>query len=368
MAQASPAKSDVFAIDSLGSKTDGQNSPGFPEPTYQSALDLAILFYNPGFPSDVSDRLGGLGYAVTETVNPADLNQTNLQNFNVLWIAVDTDPASYASQTAEIQSWVADDGGGLVVCQPNIVSAIPVFPNGYEVSVYNIDIPGKEEAMIIDNTHPITQGLVNADLSGNYERVRREDIGNSWTILVVDAETPNDVCLLAAQYGKGRFVFNTHNFNSYVAYPGSDQYVVQLTDWAGSGKAGWETAYRHLFDVSSDLALLREYRDEVLSKKARGRRYKKLLYKNSEAALAVLLDNPELMDQLKALIYANKEAVEDVTLGYRGTIYNTKEIAAFLDAYAKKAPPRLRFLAKLVKRQMLKKQKNGRLFFGFRLE
>jgi hypothetical protein len=93
-----------------------------------------------------------------------------------------------------------------------------------------------------------------------------------------------------------------------------------------------------------------------------------LLYKNSREALAVLQENPELMAQLKDLIYANKNAVQDATLGYRGVIYNTHEIAAFLDASAKKAPPKLRFLAKMVKRQMLRKQRRGKPFFGLRLE
>ena len=141
---------------------------------------------------------------------------------------------------------------------------------------------------------------------------------------------------------------------------------MQMVDWVGG--AGWPTAYKHLFDSSSDIDILRAYRDQVLSRNAKGRRFKRLLYRNSEDALKVLLENPELMNQLRDLIYANIGAVQNVTLGRRGVIYNTREIAAFLDAYAKKAPPKLRFLAKLVKRQMLRKQKRSQRFFGFRLE
>jgi hypothetical protein len=130
----------------------------------------------------------------------------------------------------------------------------------------------------------------------------------------------------------------------------------------------WPQVYIRIFDNPSDLELLREYRDRILSKKARGRRYKKLLYKNSEEALAVLLNNPELIDQAKDLIYANIFAVEDVLHGHEGIIYNTEEIAAFLNAYAKKAPPKLKILAKVVKRQILKRQRKNKLFFGFRLK
>jgi hypothetical protein len=130
----------------------------------------------------------------------------------------------------------------------------------------------------------------------------------------------------------------------------------------------WQPAYKRLFENSDDLEVFRAYRDEVLSTTAKGRKNTDLLYKNSEEALAVLLDNPELMAQAKALIDANKDAVWDVTNGYKGIIYNTEEIIDFLDAYAKAAPPKLRFLAKMVKRQMLKKRRNNQLFFGFKLK
>jgi hypothetical protein len=131
----------------------------------------------------------------------------------------------------------------------------------------------------------------------------------------------------------------------------------------------WTTAYNSLIDpTSNQLEIMRTYRDNVLSKTARGRKYKKKLYKHSEKALVVLLENPELVAQAKDLIYTNILAVDDVIHGQEGIIYNTDEIEAFLDAYAKKAPFRLKLLAKMVKWQMLKKQRKGKLFFGFRLK
>ena len=161
------------------------------------------------------------------------------------------------------------------------------------------------------------------------------------------------------QTANGGFII-VGNTESYGA-GGQDVYLIYY-------KEAWGTVYKNIFDSSSDRELFRQYRDEVLSKTTRGRKYKNLLYKNSEKALAVLLENPELMAQAKELIYANKDAVWDVTHGYQGIIYNTEEIAAFLDAYAKEAPPRLKLLAKMVKWHMLKKQRKGKLFFGFKLE
>jgi hypothetical protein len=133
-------------------------------------------------------------------------------------------------------------------------------------------------------------------------------------------------------------------------------------------KPEWETVYNALFDNPSDLELLRDYRDEILSNTTRGIIYKTLLYRFSKQALEVLLSNPGLMSQAKVLIYDNIDAVLDVLNGDEGVIYNTDEIISFLDAYAKKAPLTLKVLARLLQWDMLRKQKRGKLFFGFRLK
>ncbi|MCK4822614.1 PQQ-like beta-propeller repeat protein, partial [bacterium] len=130
----------------------------------------------------------------------------------------------------------------------------------------------------------------------------------------------------------------------------------------------WETAYNILFDNSSDLVLLRQYRDKVLSKTTKGRIYKTLLYMSSEKALEVFLDNSKLMLKAKDLIEANKDAVSEVLNGNEGVIYSTDEIVSFVDAYAKKSPPALKILANMVKREMLIKQRQGDLFLGFKLK
>ena len=142
----------------------------------------------------------------------------------------------------------------------------------------------------------------------------------------------------------------------------------EILELYNEGKEGWETAYSTLFDSSSELDLLRQYRDEILSKTTKGKMYKNLLYMNSEEALEVLLDNPELMLEAKYLIEANKDAVSEVLNGNEGVIYSTDEIVSFLDAYAKKSPPALKLLAYMVKRNMLMKQKQGQLFLGFELK
>lgn len=139
--------------------------------------------------------------------------------------------------------------------------------------------------------------------------------------------------------------------------------------WAtGGGPSPWGAAYVTLFDTPSDLDLLRQYRDEVLTTTAKGKLYATLLYENSDEALDVLLDNPRLLYKAKNLIEANMDAVLAVLDGSTGVIYNTNEIISFLDAYARKSPRSLRFLVSTVKRSMLQSQRRGTLFLGFRLE
>jgi hypothetical protein len=130
----------------------------------------------------------------------------------------------------------------------------------------------------------------------------------------------------------------------------------------------WELVYNNLFDSPSDLELLRQYRDEFLSKTPKGAIYKTLLYKFSEQALQVLLRYPELMVQAKVLIESNRDAVSDILNGSEGIIHNTDGIATFLSAYAKKSPPILKIVAYIVKWDMLRNQRQGQLFFGFRLK
>jgi hypothetical protein len=130
----------------------------------------------------------------------------------------------------------------------------------------------------------------------------------------------------------------------------------------------WKTTYDLLFDSQADLDLLRRYRDEFLSKTAVGKWFTGILYESSEDALAVLLRNNELMLQAKGLIDVNTYAVSDILAGSEGIIYNTDEITAFLSAYAKKSPPALKVLANIVKWDMLRTQRQGKLFHGFRLK
>ena len=131
---------------------------------------------------------------------------------------------------------------------------------------------------------------------------------------------------------------------------------------------GWTLIYPTLVDTSSDLKVMRQYRDEVLAKSMRGRLYTRLLYNSSEEALEVLQNNPRLKRRAARLISQNKAAIEDVLEGGEGVLHNSDRIIAFLGAYARKSPPGLKFFAKMVKIAMQKHKKQGKPFLGFKLE
>jgi hypothetical protein len=91
----------------------------------------------------------------------------------------------------------------------------------------------------------------------------------------------------------------------------------------------WETVYNTLLDSPSDLELLRQYRDEILSNTTKGVIYKTLLYKFSKQALQVLLSNPKFMYQAKVLIEPNGDAVLDVLDGYKQRFSSSPTVMRF---------------------------------------
>ncbi len=131
---------------------------------------------------------------------------------------------------------------------------------------------------------------------------------------------------------------------------------------------GWEVGHSQLFDTSSEIDLFRQYRDEFLAGNKRGKLYTDLLYENSEQAIQVLMDNPELMERAKVLLQANQAGIFEVLNGNQAIVNNPDEIIAFLGDFGRKSPPTLKVLAKMVKREMLQKFRQGRPFIGFTRE
>jgi len=237
------------------------NLLGDPETSLQGGVapKASILFFSSfSRPSEVA-RLQSLGYAVTESSAPADLTLVNLRNYDILMIYL-TASADYSTQNTEIRNWVREERGGLIVVQPDETGSVSVFPAGFEVSVGSIYLPSTSAACITNDLHPITYGLVDADMSGNFDQVEDTDIGPSWDILARDCDDTSQVVLLAGVYGSGRLVFNTHNFSRYSMDSGSDQFLEQMIEWALTGNRT-SVLVAAADDVGDAVNLLKSYPD-----------------------------------------------------------------------------------------------------------
>ncbi len=131
------------------------------------------------------------------------------------------------------------------------------------------------------------------------------------------------------------------------------------------GYIKWTYGYQQLFEDPTDVEFLRRFRDEFLVGNKKGKLYTDLLYENSEQALQVLLDNPDLILRAKELIEANQEGILEVLNGREAVVNNPGGIITFLDRFAAKSPATLKVLARMVKKDMLRKFRQGKPFIGF---
>ncbi len=145
------------------------------------------------------------------------------------------------SYAADLQTYV-QDGGGLIVSQPNLAGSIDVYPPGFEMTVTDItwpeysSPPGPVEFTAAGASHPILTGLTPEDVSGNFDTVPLDTLGPGWSVLVKSVNHPN-VALSVGTYGSGRLAFHSGNIGSASIDSGSDAYVRQLIEWAGAATA-----------------------------------------------------------------------------------------------------------------------------------
>jgi hypothetical protein len=129
--------------------------------------------------------------------------------------------------------------------------------------------------------------------------------------------------------------------------------------------SSWSISYVQLFENEETLEMFRKYRDEFLARTNKGKLYTDVLYENSENALQVLLDNPDLIVRAKNLLQANQAGIQEVLNGRKAVVNNPDEIVAFLDDFAGRSSATLNVLAKMVKREMLQQFKLKKPFIGF---
>ncbi len=266
-----------------------------------------------------------------------------------------------------------DDGNQLKYWVENFHSVFPT-ESEFKKSLYN-DGPSFWNFLVYQDFLDYWRNGALGDVYTNKSSVRPKD-GNGKELL---SPPGHAVLLIGWDDSKGAYLCkNSWGENSgpngdgtfWIAYDGhSNNLGFGMFNFSVTNqKNEWLSAYQELLDTPSDLDMMRQYRNEILSKTNTGKLYVEELYKNSEEALKVLNDNPELMNRAGELIQANKDAVADVLAQGNGTIYDADAITNFLADYAKASPPDLRFLVNKVRVDMKKHKQEKKQFFGFTLE
>jgi hypothetical protein len=190
------------------------------------------------FGDDVENTsfLSRLGLSFTVTSNPADLSAANLANYDVLVIAY-TGPGVIGAHQADIAAFVSANNG-LLIHQPNNLGALDYAPAGFDVTITDqcwCGGCGFNDAEIVNGAHPITSGLVNADLSGDFDTAT--SLGAGYTLLARNVVCTNNPALAAGAFGAGRVAFET-GFPALASIDaGSDAYWAHLFEWLCIGAA-----------------------------------------------------------------------------------------------------------------------------------
>lgn len=190
-----------------------------------------VLWYGVSSGDVEIPRLRGLGLTITQTLAPADLSAVNLANYDVLVIAY-TGAGSIGANQPAIAAFVAANNG-LLIHQPNFVGTIDYAPAGLDVTESSNVWCGSGDAVIVNGAHPVTSGLADADLSGDFDTV--SGLGGGYTVLGVNATCLGNPALAAGTFGSGRVVLETGNANPNALDPGSDLYWARVFEWLCAG-------------------------------------------------------------------------------------------------------------------------------------
>jgi hypothetical protein len=208
----------------------GEDTDKVPDPIVVQSVttSCSILWFHRAGSEAELDRLRALGYDITVVDGAPFLALSNLLNYGTVVIAY-TGPELIADRQADLEAYV-DQGGGLLVHQPNHVGAMDYMPHGFDLHI-NSSVwcaPGAYVAEIADATHPVTAGCTDADLSGAFDTVGA--IGPSWRVLARNT-TCGDPALAVGVTGLGRVAFDTGNGNTECVIPGTELYWDHLFSW-----------------------------------------------------------------------------------------------------------------------------------------
>lgn len=145
--------------------------------------------------------------------------------------------------------------------------------------------------------------------------------------------------------------------------------IIRMYGKCGEGEEPtWDSTYQLSIGSPESLALLRNYRDQILRRNPSGNREVKRLYSQSRELLQVLVSNPRLILQARRLIEENLPEIQKAVNRQEAVLQNQEGIYAFMDSLASSGSFKTRIWLKGLKREMVRCQRTGRKFQGFRIK
>jgi hypothetical protein len=195
----------------------------------------SVLWYGNDSQSSEINRLISLGYTVTQATVPAQLSAASLASRDILVIAY-TGSGTITTAQPAIAGFV-ESGGALLIHQPNHIGTLDYAPQGFDVNNLHIRWCGLETStpyynpVIVEPNHPITTGLVDSDLSGDFESVA--NWGSGYTVLSRNGDCEYSAMALGAgTLGSGRVVYDSGNMGtSSNLRPGTNAYWSRVFGW-----------------------------------------------------------------------------------------------------------------------------------------
>lgn len=233
-----PDEPRIIAAD--GSAVSGELFQLSVPPALQATDSTRVLcFTTKTGNSDPCARVNGL-FPYTIVVQSLSEFPLDLSSYNAIYIGYSEGNAVKAL-AGRFATYV-QDGGGLILEQPNLEGPVEFLPAGFELWVTDVTWPGfptsldPAEFTSAGAEHPILSDLTADDLSGNFDTVPIGTLGPGWMVLARSVDYPH-VALAAGSYGSGRVVFHTGNIGATSADQGSNMYLWQMIQWTGSAAA-----------------------------------------------------------------------------------------------------------------------------------
>jgi len=246
-----------------------------------------------------------------------------------------------------------------------------------ELFVASIPFMGAESRFLkVDPTHPRPDQCSLDRAVKAYNEVIR-DLGNADEDDRLHYVTLNEV-ITQKFYSCADVPFSAFDTVSPtdLVHPVAVGYEVMANEWfeslrylcnavAGDESPPWMTFYKKTGLASSNLSLLRLYRDQILASTKTGRSFVASLYSHTDDILRALLENPELAIDAGRLLYANLPSVQKVVSGETVALHEVENIIAFLSALEQQLGPASARWVSSVTVQLHRTIREGNRFLGF---